>query len=79
MTISKKNLAIEEKLKKVAAGKEVTPGQLAIAWILAQPGITSALVASKYSSQVEENATAVNCKFTEDDLEQISKILSGKN
>lgn len=75
----KKNLVIVEKLKKVAARKEITPGQLAIGWVLAQPSITSALVGAKHPGQVVENVAAVNCKLDEDDLAEIEEILLERN
>jgi len=75
----KKNLTIVDKLKRITIGKKITIAQLAIAWVLSQPGIASALVGAKRPSQVEENIASINCKLNEVDLEEIEKILSGEN
>lgn len=75
----KRNLAIVKKLKKIAATKGITSGQLAIAWILSQPGVTSALVGAKHPSQVEENAAAIKFRLDEDELEEIEEILVNRN
>lgn len=75
----KKNLAIVEKLKKVAANKKVSPAQLAVSWVLSQPGITSTLVGAKRPSQVEENAAATDCELGEGELASIEKNLFEEN
>ncbi len=51
--------------------------QLAIAWILAQPGITSALVGAKSDQQVLQNVKAASWKLTEEELEEIEMIQNG--
>ena len=70
-----RNLAVVEKLKGVAADKGVTMAQLAIAWSLAQPGITSALVAAKSPAQVDDNVGAVAVSLGAEDLIRIKDIL----
>jgi aryl-alcohol dehydrogenase-like predicted oxidoreductase len=65
------NMAILEKLKEIAAGKGITPGQLALAWVLAQGDDVVAIPGTKRRSYLEENAAAADVKLSADDLARI--------
>jgi len=71
-----RNLAIVEKLKRLAAKASKTVGQLAIAWVLANPALTSAIVGAKRPSQVEENVGGSEWTLTEAQKAEIKQILS---
>jgi myo-inositol catabolism protein IolS len=49
--------------------------QLAIAWTLAQPSITSPIVGAKSAEQVRHNALAADWKFSDSELAEIDEIL----
>ena len=68
-------MRIIEKLKNVASNKGITSSQLAIAWVLAQPGITSALVAAKTRAQVDENLVAARIRLSREELTYIENLL----
>ena len=51
--------------------------QLAIAWTLAQPSVTSPIVGAKSADQVRHNALAADWKLSESDLAEIDDILGG--
>ncbi|MGG1633133.1 aldo/keto reductase family protein [Paenibacillus sp. MCAF9] len=71
----------EEKINKVrelsvvAAELELTVGQLALAWILRQPNVSSALVGASNPAQVEENVKASGVVLSADITERIEQIL----
>jgi voltage-dependent potassium channel beta subunit len=71
----------EEKINKVrqleaiAAELEISVGNLALAWILRQPNVASALVGASRPEQVTENAKASGITLSEDVLTQIETIL----
>jgi aryl-alcohol dehydrogenase-like predicted oxidoreductase len=71
-----RNLKVVEKLKKIAARREKTVGQLAIAWILSNPAVTSAIVGAKRPSQLEENIGGVGWEITKEELLRIDEILT---
>jgi L-glyceraldehyde 3-phosphate reductase len=51
--------------------------QLALAWVLRHPGMTSALVGASRVQQVEDSVAALeNLAFTGDELEAIGGILA---
>ncbi|CAM3253174.1 aldo/keto reductase family protein [Paenibacillus lupini] len=71
----------EEKINKVrqleaiASELEISVGNLALAWILRQPNVASALVGASRPEQVTENAKASGIMLSEDVLTQIETIL----
>jgi aryl-alcohol dehydrogenase-like predicted oxidoreductase len=51
--------------------------QLAIAWCLAQPAITSPIVGAKSPQQVRHNAMAADWKLSQNELAEIKTLLDG--
>jgi aryl-alcohol dehydrogenase-like predicted oxidoreductase len=49
---------------------------LALAWVLRQPNVASALIGASRPEQVKENIKAVDIQLTEDVLEKIEQILA---
>jgi len=70
-----RNLAIVEKLKKIAKRRGKTVGQLAIVWVLSNPAVTSAIIGAKRPSQVEENVGGAGWRLTGEELGEIQDIL----
>ena len=68
-------LAVADQLKSVAAEKNITMVQLAIAWLLRREEVTCVLVGAKNSDQVKEHVGAADVAFSDDELERIEKIL----
>ena len=69
-----RNLAFVERLRPIAARHGRTVGQLAIAWTLAQPGVTAAIVGARRPEQVEQNVGAMDWQVTEDELREIETV-----
>ena len=61
------NLAVVDKVRALAGQKGVTPGQLALAWVLHQDGVV-AIPGTKRRTYLEENVAAVDVELTADDL-----------
>lgn len=76
-TVSDDKLAQVRQLNDLAQKRGQTLAQLAIAWTLRHPGMTSALVGASRVSQVEDNVAALNnLDFTVDELAQVETILA---
>lgn len=73
--ITEEKLAKVERLKGIAAELDITAGQLALAWILRQPNVSSALVGASRPEQVEENVKASGIDLDADALQRISEII----
>ncbi|MCE1253947.1 MAG: aldo/keto reductase family protein [Anaerolineae bacterium] len=62
-------------LNKVAASMGISMAQLALAWVLRQPNVSSAIIGASRPEQVEENVKASGVKLSEDVLQTIEGIL----
>jgi aryl-alcohol dehydrogenase-like predicted oxidoreductase len=71
------NLTIVRKLSTLAEGLGVPLSQLAIAWCLARPEITSVITGATQPQQIIENAAAGDVALDEAVMEQLSVILGG--
>jgi aryl-alcohol dehydrogenase-like predicted oxidoreductase len=69
------NLGLAAKVREIAIEKDVTPAQLAIAWVLGQGHDLVPIPGTKRRSYLEENAAAVEVELTEDDLRRIDAEL----
>jgi L-glyceraldehyde 3-phosphate reductase len=71
-------LAKTKKLNDLAQSRGQTLAQMALAWVLRRPVVTSALIGASKVSQVDDCAGAVrNLKFSGEELAQIETILAG--
>jgi hypothetical protein len=64
-------------LVPIAADLGISMAQLAIAWVLQQPGITSAIIGATKPEQVLDNVGAVNVTLDAQTLERIDQVLAG--
>ncbi|MVN22198.1 aldo/keto reductase [Mucilaginibacter arboris] len=71
----KNNQQLAAALKQFAASKEITPAQLALAWVLAQGEEVIPIPGTKKRKYLEENAGAANVGLSADDLQEIEEIL----
>jgi len=69
------NLALAAKVEELAGEKDVTPAQLALAWVLAQGDDVVPIPGTKRRSYLEQNAAAVDVELTDDDLARIDAEL----
>ena len=69
-------LALEaaSKLQPIAQKYGATPAQIALAWLIAQPGVTSPIVGARNGEQVRDTAKAADLELQESDLQLISQI-----
>jgi aryl-alcohol dehydrogenase-like predicted oxidoreductase len=69
------NLRIVAKLEQIAAEKTVTPGQLALAWVLAQGEDIVPIPGTKRRPYLEQNVAAADVALSESDLARIEAEL----
>ena len=70
------NLRLVELLREIGNGHGVTPGVVAIAWVLHNPAITGAIVGGRSQKQVEETAAALSFRLTEEEFAKIVAFLA---
>jgi aryl-alcohol dehydrogenase-like predicted oxidoreductase len=66
------NLKLTERIESLAKRKKCTPGQLALAWVLAQGDDIVPIPGTKRRKYLEENAASLNLDLTPADLKEIS-------
>ncbi|NOY76737.1 MAG: aldo/keto reductase [Calditrichaeota bacterium] len=71
-----RNIAIVNALKVFAEERGFTVAQLAVAWVLAHPAVTSAICGAKRPEQIEETVRAFEWKLSHEELIQIDKIVT---
>ena len=64
-----------QELLAVSRELGITPAQLALAWVLREPNVASAIVGASRPEQVEENAGASEIELDEGTLDRIEEIL----
>jgi len=82
--LKKKDIG-EDKLTKIRGLNEIAKqrgqslAEMAVAWVLRDPRVTSALVGTSKVSQVDDNVAALkNLKFSAEELRKIDGVLAGK-
>lgn len=71
-----KNLPRAKKLNAFAKKRGQSLAQMALAWVLRKPAVTSALIGASSVKQLEDNLGALNnLKFEDEELQTIEKIL----
>ena len=65
---------IAERVIEVAAKYDKTPAQIAVAWLLHKPGVTSPVVGVSKVSQLEQLVAAVEIKLAEEDIDYMEEL-----
>ncbi|HSU91633.1 MAG TPA: aldo/keto reductase [Sporolactobacillaceae bacterium] len=69
-----KNLELVARIQEIAKQKGCTPGQLALAWVLAQSKDIVPIPGTKRRKYLEENVGALDVKLTAEDLKRIDEV-----
>jgi aryl-alcohol dehydrogenase-like predicted oxidoreductase len=69
------NLKLAAKVAEIANEKGITPGQLALAWVLSSGEDVVPIPGTKRRAYLEENAAAVDVELTEEDLRRVEAEL----
>jgi aryl-alcohol dehydrogenase-like predicted oxidoreductase len=71
------NLDVVDRLKAVASRMGASLPQLALAWVLREPIVSTALVGFRRPEEVDENLGTLRVAFTGADLDEIDTIMAG--
>jgi aryl-alcohol dehydrogenase-like predicted oxidoreductase len=74
-----RNLAIVRELKSIADARSCTPGQLALAWLLAQGDHIAPIPGTKRVKYLEENAAAADIELTAAEVAEIDALFAAEN
>lgn len=70
------NLPLVDYVKRLAAQKNATPAQIALAWLLAQYDGIVPIPGSKRIERIDENLASSEVVFSRDELEEIRAVLN---
>ena len=76
--MNEQGFRVLETLDRLAAVHSATVSQVALAWIMAQPGITSAIASATSVEQVHELLGAVEVSLREDEIKALNSASTGK-
>jgi aryl-alcohol dehydrogenase-like predicted oxidoreductase len=65
---------ILDMMAPIAKAHGCSPARVSLAWLLAKPVVTSVIVGAKRLDQLQDNLTAVELTFTEDELRQLDEV-----
>jgi aryl-alcohol dehydrogenase-like predicted oxidoreductase len=70
------NVRLVNRLRdEVARPKGLTVAQLALAWVVRNPAVTTAMVGARVPAEIEENVGAANVKLSEADVAEIESLM----
>ncbi|WP_045732006.1 aldo/keto reductase [Pseudarthrobacter chlorophenolicus] len=69
-----KNLELVDRVRELAEGKQCTPGQLALAWLLAQGEHIVPIPGTKKRERLRENLGAVDVELSQEDLQLLDRL-----
>jgi aryl-alcohol dehydrogenase-like predicted oxidoreductase len=70
-----RNLQLVERVKEIAAQKQCTPAQLALAWLLAKGEDIIPIPGTKSQTRLDENVGAVDIELSTEELQRIEEIV----
>jgi aryl-alcohol dehydrogenase-like predicted oxidoreductase len=71
----KQNLKLAERVKELAEEKGITPGQLALAWVLSRGEQIVPIPGTKRRSYLEENLAAADVRLSAEESERIADAI----
>ena len=73
----RQNLAVVERLMEVAGRKGVTLPQLALAWVLSNPLVATALSGTRRTDEIQANIAALDIELSDADRAEFDEIMTG--
>ena len=73
-----KNFALIDEMEVIALRHKASISQIALAWMLADPVITSPIIGATSIEQLHENLGALNVKLAEDEMISLDKLTEWK-
>ncbi len=67
---------VVERMRTIAEAHSATPAQVALAWLLAKPHVTSVLVGASKMSQLEDNLRAADLTLSSEERQELDRITS---
>jgi aryl-alcohol dehydrogenase-like predicted oxidoreductase len=70
-----RNLEVVDVLRRIAAARGVAPGAVALAWVLAHPAVTAAIVGARRPGQFADHVAAATLRLTDAERAEIDGVV----
>lgn len=72
--LGEKTYAIVDELTAIAKSYDSTPARVALAWVQAQPGVSSTIIGARTLAQLEDNVKALALRLGADELARLDAL-----
>jgi aryl-alcohol dehydrogenase-like predicted oxidoreductase len=72
--LTEKTYAIVDELAAIAKAHESTVARIALAWVQAQPGVTSTIIGARRLTQLEDNVKALDIELSAPELARLNEL-----
>jgi len=72
--MNEKGFRVLEEIDRIAAAHHITVAQVALAWIMARPGITAAIASATSVEQVRELLGAVDVQLSAEEMGLLDRV-----
>jgi len=73
MYYQESDFTVVERVEVVARQKGVSPSQIALAWLLHQPGVTAPIIGASKMPHLEENVAALDIELSTEELNSLQE------
>jgi len=72
--INEKTFAVVDALEAIAQAHDSTVARIALAWVQAQPGVSSIIIGARRLAQLEDNLQAIDVRLTAGELDRLDAL-----
>ena len=71
--MNERTFALVDELQKIAQAHDTTAARVALAWLQAQPGVSSTIIGARRLTQLEDNVKALEVRLSAQDLAHLDE------
>jgi diketogulonate reductase-like aldo/keto reductase len=72
--LNERTYTVVDALESIARAHESTVARVALAWVQAQPGVTSTIIGARRLAQLEDNVKGLDVKLTAEELGRLDAL-----
>jgi aryl-alcohol dehydrogenase-like predicted oxidoreductase len=72
--LNDQGFAVVDALTEVADAHQSTPARVALAWLLAQPGVTAPIASATNDKQLDDLVAAAELKLNQADIQRLNEV-----
>jgi len=67
-------VSLAEAMRPIAAAHRATVAQIALAWLLAKPGVSTVVLGASKLPQLEDNLGAIDVRLTDEEVRRLDEL-----